>query len=51
MRIFRRRREEVAGGWSRLHNEDLHKFYASTNITRAIKSRRMKWTEHVESMT
>jgi hypothetical protein len=27
-RIFRTKREEVAGGWRRLHNEDLHKLYA-----------------------
>jgi hypothetical protein len=34
-RIFgRREREEVAGGCRRLHNEELHKFYASPS-TRA----------------
>jgi hypothetical protein len=33
--------EEVAGGWRRLHNEELHNLYVSPNITRAIKSRRM----------
>jgi hypothetical protein len=26
MRIFGPKREEVAGGWRRLHNEDLHNF-------------------------
>jgi hypothetical protein len=34
MRIFGPKREEVAGGWRRLHNEELHNFYASLNIVR-----------------
>jgi hypothetical protein len=32
-----------------MHNEELHKFYASPDILRAIKSRRMKWAGHVAS--
>jgi hypothetical protein len=28
-RIFGPKREEVAVGWRRLHNEELHKLYAS----------------------
>jgi hypothetical protein len=31
----------VAGGWRGLHNEELHNLYASPNIFRAIKSKRM----------
>jgi hypothetical protein len=31
-RIFGRKREEVAGGWRRLHNEAIKNFYASPNI-------------------
>jgi hypothetical protein len=38
-RIFGPKREEVAGGWRRLHNEELHNFYALQNIIRVIKSR------------
>jgi hypothetical protein len=38
-RIFGLKREEVAGGWRRLHNEELHNLYASQNIIRVIKSR------------
>jgi hypothetical protein len=41
------RREEVAGDWRRLHAEKLRSFYASTNIIRVIKLRRMRWTGHV----
>jgi hypothetical protein len=31
-RIFGPKREEVAGGWRRQHNEELHDFYVSQNI-------------------
>jgi hypothetical protein len=40
----------VGGGWRRLHNEELHNFYASSNMTREIQSRRMKWAGQVEGM-
>jgi len=39
-------KEEGAGGWRRLHNEELHNLYASPNI-RVIKSRRMRWAGHI----
>jgi hypothetical protein len=35
--IFGPKREEVAGGWRRLHNEELHNLYASPNDIREIK--------------
>jgi hypothetical protein len=41
--------EEVAGGWRILHNEELDKFYASPNIIRVIKSKRI-CTGHVTRM-
>jgi hypothetical protein len=50
MRIFGPKREEVAGGCRRLHNEELHNLYASSDIINAIKSRRMKWVGHVACM-
>jgi len=46
-RIFGRRRDEVTGEWSKLHNEELNDLYCSPNIVRVIKSRRMKWAGHV----
>jgi len=42
--------EEVAGGWRRLHNEELQNLYASLNINTVIKLRRMKGAEHVARM-
>ena len=49
-RIFGPRRDEVTGDWRRLHNEELNDLYASPNIMRVIKSRRMRWAEHVARM-
>jgi hypothetical protein len=46
-RIFGLKREEVAGGWRRLHIKELHNLYTSPNITRVIKLRRMRWAGHV----
>jgi hypothetical protein len=39
----------VAGGWRRLHNEELHNLYASPNI-RMTKSRRTRSAGHVAHM-
>jgi hypothetical protein len=46
-RIFGPKREDVAGGWERLHNEELHNLYISANIGRVMKSRRMRYAGHV----
>jgi hypothetical protein len=49
-RISRPRREKVAGGWGRLHNEELRNLYALSNIIMVVKSRRMRWMGLVELM-
>ena len=36
--------------WRRLHNEKLNSLYPSPNIVRVIKSRRLRWAEHVARM-
>jgi hypothetical protein len=36
--------------WRKLHNDELHSLYSSPNIVMAIKSRRMRWAEHVACM-
>jgi hypothetical protein len=49
-RIFGPKRDEVTGGWSKLHNEELHNLYSSPSIIRMIKSRRMRWAVHLARM-
>ena len=46
-RAFGPKRGEVTGEWRRLHNDELSDLYCSPNITRVIKSRRMRWSGHV----
>jgi hypothetical protein len=49
-RIFGPKRDEVTGGWRKLHNEELHGLYSSPSIIRVIKASRMRWTGHVARM-
>jgi hypothetical protein len=49
-RIFGPKRDEVSGGWRKLHNEDLRDLYSSPGISRIIKSRSMRWVRHVARM-
>jgi hypothetical protein len=49
-RIFGPKRDEVIGGWRKLHNEELHGLYSSPSIVRVIKARRMRWAGHVARM-
>jgi hypothetical protein len=48
-RIFGPKGDEVTGQWRKLHNEELHDLFSSpsTSIIRIMKSRRMRWAEHV----
>jgi hypothetical protein len=41
------KRDEVTGGWRKLHNEELHNLYSCPSIIRVIKSRKMRWAGHV----
>jgi hypothetical protein len=49
-RIFGPKRDEVTGGWRKLHDEELHGLYSSPSIVRVIKARRMRWAGHVARM-
>jgi len=42
-RIFGPKRDELTGGWRKLHNEELNDLCSSPNIVRLKKSRRMRW--------
>jgi hypothetical protein len=42
-RIFGPNRDEVTGGWRKLHNEGLRDLYSSPSIVGIIKLRRMRW--------
>jgi hypothetical protein len=46
-RICGPKRDEVTGGWRKLHNEELHDLYSSSSLIRIIKSRRMRWVGYV----
>jgi hypothetical protein len=48
--IFGPKRDEVTGGWRKLHNEELRDLYSSPSIIRIIMSRRMRWAGHVARM-
>jgi hypothetical protein len=49
-RIFGPKRHEVAGGWRKLHNEELHNLYSSPSIIRMFKLRRIGWAGHIALM-
>ena len=40
----------MQGSGRKVHNEELNDLYSSPNIVRVIKSRRVRWAEHVELM-
>jgi hypothetical protein len=49
-RIHGPKRDEVTGGWTKLHNEELLGLYSSPSIIRVIKARRMRRAGHVAHM-
>jgi hypothetical protein len=46
-RVFGPKRVEVTGEWRKVHNEELNDRYSLPNIVQLVKSRRMRWTGHV----
>jgi hypothetical protein len=46
-RISELKRDEVMGGWRKLHNEELHDLYSLASEIRINKLRRMKWVRDV----
>jgi hypothetical protein len=49
-RIFGPKWDGITGEMRKLHNEEHHNLYSSSNIIRQIKSRRMRWAGHVDRM-
>jgi hypothetical protein len=49
-RKFGLKRDEVPGGWRKLHNEKLRNLYSSPSIIRMTMIRRMRLAEHVARM-
>ena len=48
--IFGSKRDGVTVEWRKLHNEELNDLYCSPNIVRVIKSKTIRWAEHVARM-
>jgi hypothetical protein len=49
-RIFGSRKDEVTEKWRILHDEELYDLYCWSNISRMMKSRRIRLVEHVACM-
>jgi hypothetical protein len=48
-RIYRSKRDEVAGEWRKLHNEELNDLYSLPNIV-GDQVKKMRWVGHVACM-
>jgi hypothetical protein len=46
-RIFGPKRDEVMGGWRKMHDEQLHNLYSSPSTIGATMLRRKRWSGHV----
>ena len=49
-RVFGPKRDEVTGECRKFRKEELRDLYVLPNIVRVVKSRRMRWAEHVTHM-
>jgi hypothetical protein len=49
-RIFVPKRDEVMGGWRKLHYRKLRDLYSLPSTIRMIKSKRIRWAGHVAEM-
>jgi hypothetical protein len=49
-RIFGPKRDEIIRGWRKLHDDELHNLYSTPDIILMLKSRKMRWAEHVAHM-
>jgi hypothetical protein len=49
-KIYGPKRDEVTGGWRKLHNEELHNLNSLPSIIRMRMSMRMRWAGHLAHM-
>jgi hypothetical protein len=49
-RIFGLKRDEMTGGWEKLHIEELRNLYSAPSIIRMMKCRKMRWAGYVARM-
>jgi hypothetical protein len=49
-RIFGPRRDEVTGGWRKLHNDEHHNLHSSPSIIKMLKPRIIRWPRYVARM-
>jgi hypothetical protein len=49
-RTFQLKRQEETGGMRKQQNENFHNIYASQNIIRKTRPRRMRWTENTDQV-
>jgi len=49
-KIYGPKRDEMTGEWRRLHNDELYGLYDSPNVVKIMKSRRLRWADHVSRM-
>ena len=49
-RIFGAKRAEVTGELRKQHNDEFNDLFSAPNITRVIKSPRVRWARHVARM-
>jgi hypothetical protein len=49
-RVFGPKRDGVKGEWRKLHKDLLSDLYSLPNIVLVVKSRKIKWAEHMARM-
>jgi hypothetical protein len=49
-RMFAPKKEEVTGGWRRMHTKELHDLYSSLSVAKVMKTRRMRLVVHASYM-
>jgi hypothetical protein len=49
-RISGPKKDEIVGGWKKLHTEELRNLHSSPNIIRLITSRGVRWAGYIARM-